>query len=405
MIIGSFLLWARTAPAGQRAEAASALARAFLYSDLSDQDRWQAETALIALLDDVPNVRRALAEAFANAVEAPRPIITALANDQPDIAVLVLARSPVLPDSDLVDCAALGDDFIQTAIASRPMVSLPVAAALAEIASPEVLVTLLENAGARISASSFSRMVERHGWEGPLREVLLARPDLPLTVRQEIAVSLSESLSDFVVGCGWLTRERGDRVAREAREKTTVALATAADDGDVYNLVKHLRVTAQLTPALILRAILSCRFAFAEAALADLSGLSLARVAGLIHDPSGSGFAALCRRAGLPETLRPAFEAALAAWRECTGANLAPEGARVSRRMVERALTACDQLPEHEAGVLASLLRRFEMEAARDEAREYAETLAQEAALASALPGTGLVVTGAFGRDHLATAA
>ena len=61
MIIGSFLLWARTAPPGQRAEAGSALARAYLYSDLTSDERWEAETALIALLDDVPNVRRALA--------------------------------------------------------------------------------------------------------------------------------------------------------------------------------------------------------------------------------------------------------------------------------------------------------------------------------------------------------
>lgn len=405
MIIGSFLLWARTAPPGQRAEAGSALARAYLYSDLTSDERWEAETALIALLDDVPNVRRALAEAFANAPDAPRPIVTALATDQPDIAALVLARSPVLADSDLVDCAALGDDVVQTAIASRPWVSLPVAAALAEIAPADVLIALLDNAGAQISPSSFARMVERHGGDGALREMLLARPDLPLVVRQGIAVSLSESLSDFVVGCGWLSRDRGERVAREAREKATVALSTAADDAAVRDLVRHLRQTAQLTPALLLRAILSCRFAFAEAAFAELSGLSLARVAGLVHDPSGAGFAALCRRAGLPERLRPAFAAALTAWREMTETHRAPEGARISRRMVARALAACDGLPEFEAEILASLLRRFEVEAARDEARDYAAAIAEEAALA-ALAGTPpRLIPGYHGREDLAAAA
>jgi uncharacterized protein (DUF2336 family) len=34
----------------------------------------------------------------------------ALANDQNDIAALVLSRSPVLSDADLVDCAALGGE-------------------------------------------------------------------------------------------------------------------------------------------------------------------------------------------------------------------------------------------------------------------------------------------------------
>ena len=87
MIIRQFLLWARTAPPGQRAEAVGALARAYLYSELSPDDRWEAETAMTALLDDPsPLVRRALAEAFANAPEAPRHLVVALANDQSDAA-------------------------------------------------------------------------------------------------------------------------------------------------------------------------------------------------------------------------------------------------------------------------------------------------------------------------------
>ena len=66
MIVRQFLQWLRTAPAGDRAEATSALARAYLYSDLSENDRAAAEGAMIMLLDDPsPLVRRALAEVFA----------------------------------------------------------------------------------------------------------------------------------------------------------------------------------------------------------------------------------------------------------------------------------------------------------------------------------------------------
>jgi hypothetical protein len=36
MIVRQFLHWLRTAPSGDRAEATSALARAFLYSDLTN---------------------------------------------------------------------------------------------------------------------------------------------------------------------------------------------------------------------------------------------------------------------------------------------------------------------------------------------------------------------------------
>ena len=62
MIVRQFLQWVRTAGAAERAEATTALARAYLYSDLSADDRAAAEGALIMLLDDPsPLVREALA--------------------------------------------------------------------------------------------------------------------------------------------------------------------------------------------------------------------------------------------------------------------------------------------------------------------------------------------------------
>ena len=52
MIVRRFLLWARTAPAAARAQGAAALAGAYLRSAMSPEDRREAETALIALVDD-----------------------------------------------------------------------------------------------------------------------------------------------------------------------------------------------------------------------------------------------------------------------------------------------------------------------------------------------------------------
>jgi uncharacterized protein (DUF2336 family) len=309
----------------------------------------------------------------------------ALANDQNDIAALVLSRSPVLSDADLVDCAALGGELIQTAVALRPRVSLGVSAALAEIAAPGALAVLAANEGAEIGASSFARIVARHGGNPGVRGALLARSDLPLATRQAIAVALSESLSSFVLDCGWLSRERAERIVRESREKATLALSSDADREDVRRLVVHLRRTGQLTPALILRALLSRHLAFAEAAFAELSGLPEDRVHGLLWDARGAGLGPLLGKAGLPPSLAPAFAAAVAALRERRGAATPEAGARLSRLMIERVLSACDALPAEEAGKLMALLRRFEAEAARDEARLVAEALADEAALEAVL--------------------
>ena len=103
-IVRRFLAWAQSADAEARAEAASALARAYLHSELSAPVRAEAVLAMTALLDD-PSVlvRQALAEALCHSSEAPRPLILALAADEPEVAAAVLRRSPVLTEADLVD--------------------------------------------------------------------------------------------------------------------------------------------------------------------------------------------------------------------------------------------------------------------------------------------------------------
>ena len=386
MIVRQFLLWARTAPPGDRAEATGALARAYLYSDLRPEERREAEAALTAMLDDPsPLVRRAMAEAFANATEAPRHLIVALASDQSDIAALILSRSSILTDADLIDAAALGDEAVQAAIALRVRVSAAVSAALVEIGGSDALTSLVRNFGAQIAEISLTRLMERYGSDAALREALSSRPDLPVVFRQALAVLVARSLSAFVRQRGWLSDERVERVSREAREKTTIALSAEAENDSAGRLVAHLRRTGQLTPALVLRALLSRAFGFVEAALANLSGLPVPRVSALLKDRRGRSFGPLYRRAGLPPSLLPAFEAALSASRDHVGREPGQCGRHLSRPIIERVLAACEELPSDECAKLLALLRRYEVEAARDEARETTASLADDAALAAVM--------------------
>src|SRR5436190_11000032 len=109
MIVRQFLHWVRTAAAAERADATSALGRAYLYSELGPDDRAAVEGALIMLLDDPsPLVRVALARALAFSQHAPPAVILGLAGDQPEVAAWVLEHSPLLVDGDLVDGVATG---------------------------------------------------------------------------------------------------------------------------------------------------------------------------------------------------------------------------------------------------------------------------------------------------------
>ena len=383
MIVRNFLQWARTAPAAHRAEGAGALARAYLYSNLEERSRRDAEIALFSLLDDPsPLVRRALADSLASAADAPHSLIFALANDQSDIAAPVLSRSPLLSEAELIDCAAVGDAFAQSAVALRARVALSVAAALAEVGAREAAISLAVNPGAELAEFSMRRMVERFGDDGEMREALLARPYLPATVRSQLVAAAAASLTSFVVGRSWLSPERAERLSREARDKAHVIIVAQAEGCEgLRALAQHLRVSGQLTAGLALRALLCGRRDLFEAALAELSGLREDRVAGHLRDFRGAGFAALYAKAGLPSKFLPAFRAALEAQREFGATDKqrdGVDGARLSLAMIKRVLDACEAFNRGELDQLLALLRRFEMEAALEEARAEAPLLAAE---------------------------
>ena len=377
-VVRDFLQWLSTAPASERADAAGILAHGYLCADLAADELAPAEDLILRMLDDPsPLVRRALADALAASPVAPPAVIIALACDQPQIAAPVFALSPLLVDADLLDAVATGGDAVQAAIASRAILPSAVAAAIAELGTVEACQILTENHDAKIAPLSIERIVERFGDSAIIRDALLARDDLPAAVRQNLVSKLSETLAGFVVDRAWLAVDRAQRIAREACEKATVAIAADRPQGELRPLVRHLCASGQLTAGLVLRALLSGNVALFEEALSELSGMPLRRVAGLVHDRFGAGLQALFEKAQLPASTHAAFKEAVIAMREGFADN-DEDAARLQRRVVERVLAASESADVGDVGPLITLLRRFASEAARDEARLYCDELATE---------------------------
>src|SRR5882757_7667049 len=317
MIVRQFISWVRTASAGVRADATRALARAWLVSDLSGEDRAAAEGALLMLLDDPsPLVRQAMAEVFARSAQAPAAIVQALSLDQPTVALPILEHSPLLIDADLVDIVATGNCETQCAIARRIRLPASVCAAIAEVGSAAAALEVIENAYAELPPFSWDRIVERHGHLAAIRESMLVLQDLPAATRAALVAKLSETLAQFVVARNWLSADRAGRIANEARDRSTMNIAARSCGEDMRGLVQHLRATGQLTAGLILRALLSGNLELFNAALAELSDLPQGRVSALLHDRGGASLNALLIRAGLPESTFAAFRVALEAGHE-----------------------------------------------------------------------------------------
>ncbi|HEY0292745.1 MAG TPA: DUF2336 domain-containing protein [Hansschlegelia sp.] len=373
MIVQRYFEWAASAPADLRAEAVGALARSYLHGDLEPEVRSGVADVLTCSLDDPAlSVRCAIAETFASSPEAPHPIVLSLAQDAADVAEPVLLRSPLLSDRELVDLAAQSVPRAQIAIARRAEVSAPLAAAISEVAGARACEALLRNSGARMTRSAAARIAARHGDDGAVRDALLAHDGAGVELRLILMRSVAAALSSFVTQCGWLGQDRARRTADEACDRG--ALVIAADAVDAQGFVLKLAERGEFSPVFALRALLCGNLALFEAALAALSGQSSRRVAGFVRDFGGRGFEALYRQAGFPPSALPVFRAALEAGREVGFVGSTAGGLALSRRMVERALSACEGADIEEAP-LRALLRRFEAEAAREDARRsFAES-------------------------------
>lgn len=372
-VIEYFLRWIKGAKAAERADAAVALAHAYLRQELSFEERLAAEAALTLLLDDPsPKVRLALSETLSLGHRAPAQVIAALAADQIDVAAPVLVRSPLLSDGDLVDRVAAGDPKVQVLIASRPQLSLPVSAAIAEVGAVEACLELVRNPSARIAGLSYRRMIERHGSHPALRAALAADRRLPPDCRHLLVLRVGEALSTAPFVRALMGASRAEKLAREACANASMTLIDAIDRSEHAALVEHLRLSGDLTLSFLIRAVAHGKLDFFGAVLVSLSGQSEARVRALLAGGRDAALAALLSRAELSPVAHAPVLAALKIWREVAAGKRIAGPQEVSWHM----LRALDGDETAEGAALAALLRRIHLDALRSNARREALALA-----------------------------
>ena len=129
------------------------------------------------------------------------------------MAAIVLSRSPLFSDADLIDRVASSQPAVQKIIAARANVSMSLAAAIAEVGDAAACAVLIANPSAAIASLSFRRIAERHGQIASLREAMVADPRLPVDCRHMLLVKVGEALKTFAAGCRthWIgARRAGD---------------------------------------------------------------------------------------------------------------------------------------------------------------------------------------------------
>lgn len=378
VIIEAFLSWSETAVASERARAAKALCAAFFRFSDADPQKQTSLHAMLHLLDDpAPIVRVALSDSLAEHEDAPRGIILALAEDQPDVACPILTLSPILTDMDLVDLVGRGTGITRALIASRYKLARGVSAAIAEVGDVGEVLLLLENESADITRYSLRRIAERHGQDAEIRNLLLGRPELPPEVRDLLVHKVSQALAGSWLVQSTLSAPRIAHITREAGTIAALTVASQAGAEEMPYLVEQMREDGRLTPAFLMHALCSGRIEFFAAAIVDLSGVDERRVRSILATGRHFAVRALYESAGLNRQIAEVFVAATHLWRERLSDATIWTASTICRELIERYPRTADHYsPVNE---LLDMVETMQMQ----EERDLARYMVDESALAA----------------------
>ncbi|MET0172996.1 MAG: DUF2336 domain-containing protein [Agrobacterium vaccinii] len=378
VIVQAFLRWSEKARSGDRSKAATALAQAYVQSTLPQDRQDSAYEAMTFLLDDPsPKVRLALAETLAYSPVAPRPIIFALAEDQPDIACVVIIHSPVLRETDLVDLVGNGTAMTRSMVAARPFLEPGACAALAEIGDLMELSILLENSSARITPFTLRRVAERYAQDAEIRDLLLHRDDLPADVRYAIVGHIGAALAASNLVCYAMQPARLSGVIRDASEAATVLIAGDVTGEAMPLLVEHLRARGDLTPAFLMNLLCSGKLAFFAEAISNLSGLEERQVRSILATGRHHAMKALFQSTGLFGAVLDIFMEATLLWRQVAETPYANPVAELSSGLLAK---FSDTSADATMRELVHMVEKLQMAQQRSRARSLNSTLVAEAA-------------------------
>ena len=295
-----------------RADLAGRLGRQVSAESLSAGELAIAQDIVRLLARDVEAaVRATLSNSLRNARDLPRDVALRMAEDIEAVALPILAESLVLTDEDLVDLIRRGSPEKQTSIARREFLSEMVSDTLIDHAHEQAVATLMSNPTAQIADTSMEKAVTRFADSDLVKESMVHRDSLPMTVAERLAVLVSRRLQTHLVQNHALSPTMASDLVMRGREDAIIRLSAGADAPELLRMVQQMHHTRRLTPNLVVRALCTGDIAFFEAAMATMAGIPVENARILVHDPGQIGLDQLYRRAGMPSALLPMIRAAV----------------------------------------------------------------------------------------------
>lgn len=247
-------------------------------------------------------LRREIAEKLADVASAPRGLIRQLAHDEISVAEPVLRRSQALTEEDLIRVIRQRGPEHMKAITRRREVSEAVSSELVEHGDKEVLVSLVQNRGARLTNGAMEKLVEQSRSIGELQAPLAGRFDLPPQLLTQMYFFVSSALKkEILKRSDMLDPALIDEAVDANRQKIlTTAVAEATVEIEESRRFIRERIQSNSLNESLLKELIEMRRATEFLlAFAHVAGVDTSTAQRIMQDRSWESLAITCRAAGL----------------------------------------------------------------------------------------------------------
>ncbi len=280
-------------------------------SSVSDRERALMSEILRRLVHDVEiKLRRSLAEKLSKRSDTPHALIVELANDDYEVAHPILMESNVLQDVDLIETIKHRTMEHQLAISMRKNLSEDVSEALVGTGQEDVIASLLNNHGAKVSRHVMDYLVSESKRVDSYQNPLVHRPDLPPELAERMSWWVSAALREYISENFNLDLgELDDAIETATSEQFGTKPETSAPATKADELVDRLSDLGEVDASFLVKALRQGEISLFESAFCKLTGLKLKLLRRILFEPGGEALVLLCRAINLGgETFNELFE-------------------------------------------------------------------------------------------------
>jgi len=250
------------------------------------------------------SVRKKVGEYIATTRDAPRELVSLIANDTIEVAYPILIKSPVLRDADLIEVIRNRTLEHQLAIAIRQDISEAVSEALVEHGDEGVIRTLLRNQNAHISKTTMEALVEQSRRIDTFREPILRRRELGPDLAKRMFLWVSAALRQVILEKFDIDSDTVDdlleRAVFEELRSTEADLHTPEKRAE---LAEALVASQEVSPKLLVSILEEGEVALFVSVFRKMAGLKDKLVMRMLFEPGGEGLAIACRAVGLEKVV------------------------------------------------------------------------------------------------------